>query len=76
MDFFKKPLYKVNEGRKLSGVCMGLSESTDIDVSWIRLLFIFLLVFTGAGILLYLILAIVLDYKPKNKEDIIIEPKE
>ena len=37
-----KKLYRVNEGKMISGVCMGISEYLDIDVTLIRLFWVIL----------------------------------
>ena len=57
-----KKLYKVNEGKMISGVCMGLAEYFDFDVSLVRIITV-LLVFSGVSPFLYLILAIILPVK-------------
>lgn len=33
-----KPLYKIREGRIISGVCAGLAEYFNIDVNLVRIL--------------------------------------
>lgn len=55
----KLSLSKAN--KKLAGVCGGLSEWSDIDVSVIRILFVITtLVGFGSPILIYLLLAVIL----------------
>ena len=55
-----KKLYRSNTNRKLCGVCGGLAEYFDIDPTIIRLIFVFLTLFGGGGLLIYLICALVI----------------
>lgn len=59
-----KKLYRSNTDRKLCGVCGGLAEHLDIDPVIIRLIFIFLTLFGGGGLLIYLICAVVIPKSP------------
>lgn len=59
-----KKLYRSNTDRKLSGVCGGFAEYFDLDPTIIRLLFIFLTLFGGGGLLIYLICALVVPKSP------------
>jgi Putative stress-responsive transcriptional regulator len=61
-----KRLYKIERGRKIFGVCGGLAEYFNIDVSLVRIAWVLLVLFGGTGILLYLVCAIVLP----NKSDV------
>lgn len=69
MDFLKKPLYKKRDNKKLEGVCAGLAESLDVDVSWIRLAFALSAFLCSAGIIVYIVLAIVLDFEDNDKRE-------
>lgn len=60
----QKKLYRSNTDRKLCGVCGGLAEYFDIDPTIIRLIFIFLTLFGGGGVLIYLICALVIPKSP------------
>lgn len=55
-----KRLFRDPENRVVGGVCSGLGYYFNIDPVWIRLLFVFGVVFAGTGPLIYLILWIVL----------------
>ena len=55
----KKRLHRVNANKMLFGVCSGLSEYFDVDVSLIRIILI-IFFFTGAGFLAYLLCALVM----------------
>lgn len=59
-----KKLYRSNTNRKLCGVCGGLAEYFDIDPTIIRLIFVFLTLFGGGGLLIYLICALVIPKSP------------
>lgn len=47
-------------GRKIGGVCTGLSTWSNVDVSIYRVLFLLLTFFSGIGLLTYLIMWAVL----------------
>ena len=66
----KKKLYKIEEGKILSGVCGGIAEYLNINKALVRLIWLILTSFFGFGIILYIILEIKL---PTKKEATIIE---
>lgn len=52
--------YRINEGKMIAGVCTGLSSYFDVDVTLIRLLWVFgTLTSGGLGILAYIIAVII-----------------
>lgn len=59
----KKRLYKIEEGKKICGVCGGIAEYFDIDPTIVRLLWILLIFCVGTGILAYLVAAIIMPKK-------------
>ncbi len=61
----QKKLYKSNNDKKLAGVCAGIAEYFDVDPTLIRLGWVFATLFAGAGILAYIISAIVIPNKPE-----------
>ncbi len=61
----KKRLYKIEEGKKLWGVCGGIAEYFDIDPTIIRLIWLILIFCVGTGVLAYIIAAIIM---PKKSE--------
>ena len=63
-----KKLYRVNEGKMISGVCMGISEYLDIDVTLIRLLWVILSCVYGSGLLIYILATIIMPTKPPIKK--------
>jgi len=57
----KKPLYRLPKQGQIAGVCAGLAEYFDFDVTLMRVIFVIGGFITGgAVVLLYVILAIVL----------------
>ena len=55
-----KKLYRSKTEKKIFGVCGGLAEYFDVDVTVIRILFLVGLLIVGGGLLAYLICALVL----------------
>lgn len=62
-----KKLYKVNEGKMLCGVCMGLSDYFEIDVTLVRLAWVILSFMFGSGIIIYILATIIMPIKPPIK---------
>ena len=58
----EKKLYKKTSEKKICGVCAGLAEYLNMDVTVVRLLFVLLSLFTTGfpGILVYVIMALVM----------------
>ena len=59
----QKKLYKIEQGKKLDGVCGGIAEYFDIDPTLIRLVWILFSCWGGSGIIAYIIAAIVMPRK-------------
>ena len=59
----QKRLYKIEDGKKLCGVCGGIAEYFNIDPTVVRLLWMFLVLCAGTGILAYFVAAIIMPYK-------------
>ena len=60
----KKKLYKIEQGKKLDGVCGGIAEYFDIDPTLVRLIWIlFTACSLGSGIIAYIIEEIVMPKK-------------
>jgi phage shock protein C len=62
-----KKLYLSDTDRKLGGVCGGLGEYFEKDPTLFRILFIFITLFFGSGILLYLIMWLIVPREPKER---------
>lgn len=54
-----KRFYRVWDGAMLAGVCNGIAAYFNIDVTFVRVLFVVLTMFVGTGALLYLIMAFI-----------------
>ena len=59
-----KKLYRSND-RKIAGVCGGLAEYINIDPTVIRVIWA-LVGLTGAGLVAYLVCALVIPEKPES----------
>lgn len=59
----KKKLYLSKNDKKLTGVCGGIGEFFEVDPTLIRLAWI-LFAFTGAGVVAYVIAAIIIPDRP------------
>lgn len=59
----EKKLYRDEHQKVIGGVCAGLADYLNIDVSIVRVLFLLSLALKGGGFLLYIILWIVLPKK-------------
>ncbi len=65
----KKKLYKSNKDRVFAGVCGGIGEYTETDPVVIRLIWVLVSIFFGAGflgILAYIIAALIIPQNPDN----------
>ncbi len=68
-----KKLYKVEEGKKLCGVCLGLAEFLKVDVSIVRILWVLLTLCASIGLWLYIACALILPWKPAQIEGTVVE---
>ena len=64
-----KKLYRNTQNKMISGVCSGLAEYINIDPTIVRLIWA-LIGLSGAGIVAYLIAAIIIPEKPSNIIDV------
>ena len=62
-----KRLYKSTD-KKISGVCGGIAEYLGIDPTLVRIIWACTLLFTGAGLIAYIIAALVMDENPGYEE--------
>ena len=58
-----KKLYRIPEGKKLCGVCTGLAQYLEIDVTLVRLGTVLLSLF-GPGVIAYIVCALVIPEAP------------
>ena len=59
----KKRLYKIEQGKKIDGVCGGIAEYFDIDPTIVRLAWVLFTACAGSGIIAYIIAALVMPKK-------------
>ena len=64
-----KKLYRNINDKMITGVCSGLAEYLNIDPTIVRLIWA-LIGLSGAGIVAYLIAAIIIPGKPSNIIDV------
>lgn len=55
-----KKLYKLSVNRMLCGVCGGIAKYFNIDPTLVRLVWVIITLMGGAGILAYIIAAIII----------------
>lgn len=55
-----KKLYKSQLDKKICGVCGGIGEYFNLDSTIVRLIFVILGLWSGAGILFYIIAALLM----------------
>ncbi len=60
-----KKLYRSRNG-KIAGICQGIANYFEMDVIFIRILFLVLLFVLGGGLLVYLICLIAMPLEPQR----------
>ncbi len=68
-----KKLYRNEEEAIFAGVCSGLADYFDLDVTLMRVIFVILVIGGGSGLLIYIILWIV---TPIKKDGVVIDHKD
>lgn len=71
-----KKLYKSADNKILCGVCAGFAEYLDLDPTLVRLGWVLFTFFGGAGIIVYIIAAIIMPQKPQEKQDTQPKPEQ
>ncbi len=66
----EKKLYRDTHNKVIGGVCSGLAEYFNVDVSIVRVLFLASLILKGGGFLVYIVLMIVLPSAVGRKRKI------
>ena len=64
-----KKLYRNTSNKMIAGVCSGLGEYINIDPTIVRLIWA-LIALSGAGLIAYLVAAIIIPEKPSNIIDV------
>ena len=62
----EKKLYRVTEDKKLCGVCGGMAEYFQLDPTLVRVGWAVVSLFAGAGVLAYIVCALIVPEKPKE----------
>ena len=65
----EKKLYRSNANKKVAGVCGGLAEYLNIDPTIVRLIWALIIFCAGAGLLAYIVCALVIPEKPTDYID-------
>ena len=60
----EKKLYRSRTDKKVAGVCGGLAVYLNMDVTVVRLICALLCLFTGIGLLAYIVAALVMPEEP------------
>ena len=60
----RKRLVRPRQGRKIAGVCAGVAEYFDLDVTLIRVIWLVLVLGGGTGLIAYIIGWIVMPEEP------------
>ncbi len=62
-------LYRVTEGQQWTGVCNGLAAFAGVDVTWVRIAFVLLTIFTGGfWLIVYFVLVFVMPIASTPEE--------
>ncbi len=59
-----KKLYRIQEGRKLAGVCGGVAEYLNIDPTVVRVIWALCCLWGGMGIVAYILCAVIMPEEP------------
>ena len=59
----EKRLYRKEEGKIIAGVCNGLAEYFNMDVTLVRLAWVALSVVAGCGLIVYIIAMLIMPTK-------------
>ncbi|HEV8524793.1 MAG TPA: PspC domain-containing protein [Terriglobales bacterium] len=61
----RKRLVRPRTGRKIAGVCQGVAEYFDLDVNLIRLVWLLSVLFSGLGLIAYIVAWIIIPQEPE-----------
>ena len=68
-----KKLYRSKTDRQIAGVCAGVAEYLNIDVTIVRVGWAVISLFAAIGLILYIVCAIVVPEKPETPESNIVD---
>lgn len=60
----EKKLYRIMEGKLIAGVCTGLAEYFHLDVTVVRLVWALVACCAGAGLIAYIVCALLIPERP------------
>lgn len=66
----QRKLYRSGSDKVIAGVCGGLGNFFDIDSTIVRIIFVLLTFGGGAGIIIYIILALIMPEQHNSDQDI------
>ena len=66
----EKKLYRSNTDKKICGVCGGVAEYFGIDPTLVRVGWALVSIFAGAGIIAYIVCALIIPEKPSDVIDV------
>ena len=71
-------LYRSEDNKMICGVCGGIADYIGVDSNVVRLIWAAITLFAGAGLLLYIIAAIILPEEEIEERDLkdVIHPEE
>lgn len=73
MNVENRRLYRSRTDRMISGVAGGLGEYLNIDVTIVRLLFVFFALAGGPGLLVYIVMLLVVPEEPLDTPESVVE---
>ncbi|MBQ8358689.1 MAG: PspC domain-containing protein [Oscillospiraceae bacterium] len=62
----EKKLYRNKKDEKIAGVCAGIADYLNVDVTIIRLIWTLFVLCAGSGVLAYIACALVIPEKPDD----------
>ena len=65
----EKKLYRSRTDKQLAGVCAGLANYLGMDPTVVRLVWALVSLFAGAGLIAYIVCALVIPEEPENFVD-------
>lgn len=63
-----KKLTRKTQNEQIAGVCAGLADYFNLDVTVVRLIFVLMAIFGGPGLLLYIILWVIMPEDERKKK--------
>lgn len=60
----EKKLQRIEQEKMIAGVCTGLADYFDVDVTWVRIAFVLAVMAGASGVLAYIVLWIAVPQRP------------